>query len=306
MKISNIDKLEWKDNLKNSPYRTAFHDPDIIDLFTRSIGGSCVYLHVDYNNKQWLVPMFSGLPWTSCSDYFSTSAVGYGGPLPLHNLISEEDFKDIILIIRELEKWSEKKFEKGTLYPCKLLEHLSIDKLNSIDTSIVELSGTIDNIFDNTITGNSRTAIRKALNSDVIIKEVNSEIELQCAYNLIKDTQLNVGSNYTTSYKLLYDIYSSKNLPIKIIAAISACQIIGCVVFLENDSQSFHWLHGWNRDFAKLCANQLMIWNMIERSHKMGNKLINLGSSHKIEHRIAKERWGSKLYSVPVINRDDL
>ncbi|MEZ2247278.1 GNAT family N-acetyltransferase [Microcoleus sp.] len=292
MNISDINKETWNEKLKSSPYQTPFHDAFLIDVFINELGGNYSLYCVENENKYWLVPVFYGEPWYRDVSVFATSAVGYGGPLPLHGITNiNHEFIAIKKVIRFLEGYLQKSFNKGVLYPFIDWENM-IDK--SGETFIIDMGTDIDDTFSHILTGNARTAIRKAEKSGLIVKQPENKKELEEAYGLIINTQKLVSSSYMTPYSLLERFFKEKELPIKIYLALYKDIIVSVVVLLENEKHSFHWLHGWNRDYAKFCGNQFLIWFMIRSCIEKGCLKLNLGACHTEEQKKAKMRWGAK------------
>lgn len=306
MPLEKVNRSFWEKRIVDSIYCTAFHEINVITLFTKAIGGEFELFYAKEQNKEWLISIFYGSPWTENSNEFATSCVGYGGPLPLHkveDVVSEiSDLKDIIL---QIENLTGKKFHHGQLYPANHWSNLNLtNTLN--ETLLVDLKESLDETFKSVLTVNARNAVRKARKKEIKVREPINNEELVIAHDLIVKTQIRVGASYTTPFSLIEAIYKSKDFPAKIFIAVFKDKIIGSVLLLENKVQSFHWLHGWDRSYADLCGNQLLIWTMIISCVSNGCLKLNLGMNHTIAQKKAKMQWGAIPINILTISKTDL
>lgn len=308
METTIISKAEWSERTKKSPYTTAFHDICLIDLFLRNLGGEYILFFSTESNKEWLTCAFTGNPWNISQSTFTTSSVGYGGPLPLHEIQNwEEEIQNIKSVIHEIGAFINKTFIRGQLYPSAHWVNALEDNIYDFGkTLIIKLNDDLDYTFNFTISGNARTAIRKAQNSAVSIKEVSNLHELSQAHELITSTQKTQGAHYITPFTLLKDILFDNTIPAKIFIAVFDDIIIGSVVLLENHLQSFHWLHGWDRKFAKVCGNQLLMWAMLQNCIKRSSFSLNLGSSYTSGQIEAKKKWGAEFNNIIFLSKENI
>lgn len=163
-------------------------------------------------------------------------------------------------------------------------------------TRISSLRKSVDSTFSQTLTGNARTAVRKAISSGVRIRPI-SPAEIEQGHLLLCKTQERVGASYTTNPVFFEELCKSPSTRAHV--AEFEEQIIGVGLLLLGFGQGFHFLHGWNREYASLSANQLLIWRMIEDTVACGASLFNMGESHSPDLDKAKSRWGSE--PVPIL-----
>ena len=74
--------------------------------------------------------------------------------------------------------------------------------------------------------------------------------------------------------------------------------MVGIGTFLAHESSAFHIFNGWDRKYAGLCPNQLLLWEAIKLLKARNVTHLNLGESHYTSLSVAKERWGA--CSVPL------
>jgi len=300
MDIQYLDSETWNNYLEGSIYQTAFHNAFLIEAFVQELGGKATLCLVTEGSKAWLTPVFQGCPWNQGEEYFSTSSVGYGGPLALHRIVDTyRERLEIQKCLQALEIHLKRNFYRGTLYPFpgwvgQINDHISETLV------IVQMNLNAAFTFGQIITGNARTAIRRAKKSGVTTKLVETEKELDSAFQLILNTQRSVSANYATPYSLIQRLHVDKTLNAELRIAVVENDIVGAVMLLKHKIHSFHWLHGWDKSYGKFCGNQLLIWSMMQTCMNQGCPTLNLGASHTPEQKRAKERWGA--VSMPILN----
>lgn len=291
---------EWDENLKRSPYQTPFHRTKLMLCFTNVLGGDVSLFACTIEDKSWLVPVFTGAPWQANDKMFTTSAVGYGGPLPLQSIRPDsEERKNIGSVLQAIEDQIDKSFSRGTLFPIPGWECMPENTLT--ETMLIGLRPNVMETFDYVLSGNARTAVRKAENLGLQTQETKEEEKIVAAHNLISETQKYVGASYVTPLPLLKKILSTAHAKLHIVSINS--KIICAGVLLEGKGHAFHWLHGWNREFADTCGNQLLIWSMIKACIYKGDLLFNMGACHSKSQRMAKEKWGAIAVPVPHLDK---
>lgn len=300
MNLRCIDTEEWEEHLKKSPYQTPFHCTKLMRCFTSVLGGDFSLFVCSIEDKSWLIPVFTGTPWHADGKMFTSSAVGYGGPLPLQSIKNSlEERQNINSVLQAIENKIEKSFSRGTLFPILGWKFRTEDSPS--ETMLVGLRPDIMETFDYVLSGNARTAVRKAEKLGLHTTEANGEDEILEAHHLISETQKYVGASYVTPLPLLRKILSSARSKLHIVSI--GTKIICAGVLLEGKGHAFHWLHGWNREYADTCGNQLLIWSMIKACIYKGDLVFNMGACHSKSQRKAKEKWGAIAVPVPTLDR---
>jgi hypothetical protein len=299
--IEVIDNTSWDKYLskanQSSPFQTYAWSKGI----ERILGGKFMPVYAVIGQRSWLIPCYLGSPWAT-NDELRIGSIGYGGPLPIHEI---EDISGEYIAIQDVLNGLSLKFNcsqvMATLYPRPGWGELNDRGLSLSETVIVPLSSTIETIFTLTLTGNTRTAIRKATKEGVVIREVNTENIEECerAYKILRDTQVSVGSNYTTNRDLFFALARGETLGLtKVFISVVHDTITGVAVLVWNEHEAFHLFHGWDKAFAYSCANQALIWHMMKYAHELNVPVFNMGESHSDSLLAAKLRWGGR--TVPV------
>ncbi|MBA4310659.1 MAG: hypothetical protein C0425_10040 [Chlorobiaceae bacterium] len=296
MKVRLLNPLEWDKQLLMFPYRSAYQSFYWYDTVTRSLGGTFLPVCVDANKVTYAVPCFQGEPWSK--DGFHIGCVGYGGPVPMSFYLSgEQEMQDIKSIILSIES----KFNLR----CSGLTHYPKESIESIDqcqvTHILSLDNDVQKLFDTVFSGNVRTSIRKAKKSGVIVQKLEDEVSIHTAWNLVKYTQKAVGSSYVTPFqffKKLSEGIRHNEYGSGLYGAFFEGQLIAASSVVWSPWEMAYYLNGWNREYAELCPNYLLIFHLIQEAINKKCHYFNFGESAYESLHIAKKRWGGSEYHV--------
>jgi hypothetical protein len=302
MEFECLQSHDWDRYLIKSPYRTFFQKSFWIDSVCQFLGGKSQLLKHSLGEKSWLIPVYQGSPWSSG---FRVGSVGYGGPLPLHHIVNPMSERDYMFqIIEKLEK-----FNQCVCTGCCAFPHHLWYEMNSFsgqyftETEMIQLQNSHEAVFNDVITGNVRTAIRRANKNNVQVHLLKEE-HLAEAGHLLRETQTTVGASYTTSQKLLEHLFKYKKEGVEFWGAFNEHnELIAMAVLLIDGQTAIHLFHGWKRKSlshsdAGQGINQALIWEMIKSSINQKCVYFNLGESHSNPLKEAKQRWGSLTYPI--------
>lgn len=304
VKIEPATENTWDKLLKKSIYATPFHDYQWGVLTTELLGGEYVPLVATKDDYQWLIPGYRLKPWAKSQGHFRIGSIGYGGPLPVHKMISSDsEIRNVNGILNQIASQLKLSKINALLYPAHEWSALTNTNLQFGSTCKVALSSNSKELFDDTLSGNVRTAIRKSVKEGVVVRSVNvnNDSEMTQAHDLLCSTQNRVAASYTTSYKIFEALASKKmtNTSSQTFIAVHNGVLVGTSTLLYDDAQAFHLFHGWDRSFTKLCANQALIWHMMCFAIELGIKTFNMGESHTDALLEAKMRWGGHIELIP-------
>lgn len=303
-----IDKKDWESLSADSPYSTPLHEFEWNNVTADCLGGEFYPYVVRKDNRKWLVPIFKGLNGMR-DDEALASGIGYGGPLPTEHieLDGTSELESSVIILNEMRSALGLSALRASLYPA---EFWPLNDTNAAvefgSTCKVRVSHDLDDMFNNTLTGNARTAVRKSEKAGVKVRELGpEEIEdSEEALRLLNDTQLRVGSNYQTDNALFKAIneFNGLQLEAKTFVAEIDTLMVAMAYCIYNRKELFHMFNGWNRSFAKSCANQALQWHMLNHAAELQIPSYNMGESHTDDIRKAKLQWGGHIVRVPKIS----
>jgi hypothetical protein len=305
--IDSIESNEWGGLVGQSDCATAFHEYEWGQMTADQFNGRLETYTAVEGNRQWLIPVFTDLPWQKAGEA-QTSIIGYGGPLPVGaEHVGEDELAASEALLEKVGTDLGLTSLKATLYPANFWPAESDDpRISFGHTCKVGLVADTEKMFDEVISGNSRTAIRKSEKSGVIVDELagaNDE-RSEAALALLQSTQRAVGSSYQTELKL-FDAINALDVPnlgsATYIAEVdtAAASMAVCVF---NRREMFHLFLGWDRQYASTSANQALHWQMIKKAVSLKLSTYNMGESHTPEIAKAKLRWGGQIEAVPKIS----
>lgn len=291
MRISLISDQEWDQALQSSAYAEFFQTSFWKNQVASCIGGQGhLYLCEDDDHK-WLVPCYTGAPW---SKGFRIGSVGYGGPIPLQRrqdpLVENQKIHEMIA---GLESVFKSRCTGVTTYPCK--EWGGLDGLSI--TQVIPLKDSQELVFTGVVTGNVRTTIRRAEQTELTVAKIVDAEELKVAHRLLCETQIRVNALYTTPWAFFSGLTASNHVTVWGIR--HEGEMIAMSLMLSYAKKAFHLFHGWKRDQIPPGTNQLLMWEMVKHAIAEECHSFNMGESHADSLRIAKQRWGAE--EVPIL-----
>lgn len=294
IRITNLSEQEYRDAVDLSPYATPFHEYAFASLMGQYFNRRYTNVLARQNEREWVANVF-----TSSNDEAVTNIIGYGGPLPIeHPSDGRSELDGVTQVLGVIKKEVGARSVRALMYPSTFWPGEW-----SSETCKISLTGGESHVFNNTLTGNARTAVRKSQKSGVEVRPVNlaDDHEVTRSVEILNITQQQVGSTYRTDESLFRSLSQLNDQQVRgqTIVATKDAAIIGVATYLYNSRELFHLFHGWDREFAYTCSNQALIWNMVQAAINMDIPAINMGQSHTESLLRAKLRWGGHLEKTP-------
>ncbi len=307
MKLFYINGAQWQKLLDSKLYTAPFHTYDWYNMLSHFFKADLTLLLAEEESCSWIIPIFQDLPWLKQGE-ISTSAIGYGGPLPLHKITSfQKEYERIINLLEFILKHFNTNKIHASLFPSANWLDIKLNPRDRIDNTVkITLSGSAEKTFNHIITGNVRTAIRKSQRTGVLVREVslNENEVIAMSTRLLQKTQRDVGSIYVTDKGLVETLLGTRSNIIK--SRLFVAELHGKVeamsIAISNQHELFHLYHGWNRSSSYSSANQALIWEMINCAELEHLRFFNMGSSHSKSLLEAKLRYGGNIEPVLYLN----
>lgn len=289
MKFRILHENEWDEILLTTSYPSVYSCSEWFKAVKQSFGGEYHLVLWQLNREaSYLIPFFSGKPWSSST---RIGSIGYGGPLPIENFIPVR--------LEDIQILAQKIFGDPctaiTTFPSHRESILLSEKNTTIShTNILKLFNYND-MYTSAFSGNVRNSIRKAQKHGVEVRKL-SQNYFDGALHLIHKTQESVDASYKTPENFFTALITSE-----IGGALGAFyqnKLISVTVFVKNDFEIAYYLNGWDREYSSLNANPLLINEMILIGLDSNCKVFNFGESAYDSLRIAKNRWGGQEYSI--------
>ncbi|MCH9608824.1 MAG: hypothetical protein S4CHLAM45_07360 [Chlamydiales bacterium] len=292
MLLSKLSEYEWNASLVHSPFASFFHEMKWIKAVCKYIGGKAECFQME---DDLLVPVYHGEPW---SPTFRIGSIGYGGPLPLQPMESSKKLRERIYNVQtQLETAFQMPCSAITTFPWQGWSNLVLEENETLSTThILPLQPNQEAVFKTTLSGNVRTAVRRAEECSVRLLQPHEEEE---AYELLTATQGRVGASYVTQKPFFKGLLSIGAPNVEIWGGFSPNgTLLAMSVLLCNQREGIHLFHGWNNEINKVGLNQALIWAMICSAIDKGCSSFNLGESHSETLRQAKARWGALEFPI--------
>lgn len=300
MLLEKLSDENWDTLVSVSPYASFFHNSFWINSVCRLIGGISMKILASDNQRKWVIPIYFGLPWSST---FRIGSIGYGGPLPLYNAIEPTEERAKIEKIRShLQKEFQLECSGITTFPWHCWNAISTKAKEELaETQIISLPTDEDYAFTKILSGNVRTAIRRA---EGYLISLLDETMGEEAYTLLQSTQLRVGSSYLTQKSFFLHLLKHRNEGVQVWGAFDRHNnLVAMSLLLLGQREAFHLFHGWDLNSKLPGLNQALIWEMIKSSIQKKCTSFNMGESHSPNLKNAKKRWGAK--SCPILKIRD-
>jgi hypothetical protein len=294
MTLEIIDDCIWDELLMRSPYKSIFQTSFWKNSVCRFLGGEARMAYYKKANLQWLLPLYFGKPWSAGCHIGS---MGYGGPLPLFEMESVKGLETAFLeMVQYIEQTFACKCTGARTFPWQGWRSYPANQGTLTETEMIPLALTKEQTFEEVLTGNVRTAVRRSVQEGVNVKHLPQEY-LRVAIELLHDTQARVGASYKTPIKFLEHLWNHPNVEFwSVFSKGGALTAMSVLLLYENTA--FHLFHGWQKEEMPAGANQALIWEMVQSAIKRGCRFFNMGESHSASLKQAKQRWGTISYPI--------
>ncbi len=253
------------------------------------------------DGKDFIAPIFYDK-----DNKFSFSAIGYGGAVELSDTrCLDREGVAAVQLANHLEKAGKGHFYRSVGLPLPICTDNGENAFPKAETAVIPLAANVEETFSRILTGNVRTAIRKAQASGVTCRELGAQ-DIKPLHKLIVSTQTNVGSAYLTRLEFITSLFNLEQPDVKFFGAFVGDNLASGVILLADGEHAFHYLHGWNRDQSGLCVNQAVLWYAVAHAIRTGRHWFNMGASHTKPLLHAKLRWGARIERYLSMDSSDM
>jgi lipid II:glycine glycyltransferase (peptidoglycan interpeptide bridge formation enzyme) len=285
--IEHID--DWQNALDSVAMRDVYFVPLYLQMVSKNGDGipKLAWLRCSHGNViyPFLVrPISINGKDTGCYDI--TSPYGYGGPIlrgtNRHNgesLAAEfiQQFHDYCTeknIVTEFIRFHPLLRNANVFSGLVPVEHIR-------NTVYVDLQGSLEGIWNDTVSGKTRNAIRKAKKSGVSVRYSRAD-GISRFVNLYHGTMKRLEAD--TYYYFTEPYFDHLGQLIDesgtLIEAVHKSEVIASIVVLVGDVFSHYHLSASDTEFRKLQANSLLLWEAIKWSKEQGLSLMHLGGGY--------------------------
>ena len=194
-------------------------------------------------------------------------------------------------------KSKSKYLEIKTCYAAKTMQFDTFIQDSSYVNHFIRLDCSLDHLLQRFHRTSIRQPVKRAIRSDLVIKEGKTIVDLKIFYELyLKNRKrlclppqpfifiANIWKEFGVSEKVKIFLCYKKQTPIS-----------GLMIFRFKNRVSAE-MSGIDSDFKKWNSNHLLFWHAIEFAHKNGYSLFDFGRTHKKNIGLMqfKQRWGTE------------
>ena len=283
------DKTQWSDFVYNHEHGNIFQTPEMAEIYKRTKNYEPISLAAVDDNTNEILALLQAVViremWGILGSFSSRSVI-QGGPLLIEG---EKGIKALKVLMVHYDKLAQKKalytqirtmwdtadyldLLKGVGYNYE--DHLNI---------LIDLRKSKDDLWSS-LTKSRRRGVRYSQKKNLTIEVMEDKQEIPVFYDFLRETYRNVRIPLAdiTLFKAVYDILVPKNMAQFFLVKYGKEYIGGRIVLLFNKTV-YAWYRGSKPEFLKFYPNDLIGWDIIERCHKKGYHLLDLGGAGKPE-----------------------
>ncbi len=299
-----IDRQKWEEFVLNHPNGNIFQTPDMHEVYRRTKNYEPIALAVlDESNEivaltQAVVIKEIGGPL----GIFTARAVMQGGPLYLEGNNKKEAVRMLMEhynnVARKKVLYTQIRNMWGTRDISKIVQDAGYGYEDHLDF-LVYLKKSTDELWSG-LSKSRRRGVKNAKKEGLIVKELKERHLLNNFYNLLSLTHkdANMPLAHISLFESVFDVLMPKGKARFFSVRYSDKEIASRVVLLYKQS-IFSWYRGFDRKYAGLYPNDLLVWDTIIWGHESNYTTLSMGGAGKptVKYGVRdfKKQFGGKL-----------
>ena len=301
-------KEEWNEFVFKHPYGNIFQSPHLAQVFEKAKGIEPIALALvdEKSGKIYASLLAFVMKYTNIFGSFTSRARIRGGPLFLDN---EEGFLATKILLKYYEHVVRKKALYTDIWNLKDIRNLTASipirdggyVYEAHLNFLIDLTKSKEELWAN-LSKKRRNNIRRALKNGVTVKVVESEDQIYKFYDMLHETYRNAKLPLAdiSLFRSIFKSLTPKNMA-KLLLAKYENNYIGGILILTYDGVIYDWYAGADREYLKVCPNDLLTWHAIEWGSKNGYHTFDFGGAgnpNNNEHegiREFKKQFGGQL-----------
>ena len=288
------DEGEYRNFIESSPEANIYHTLEWRDIIAQSYGFTPKYLLAKENDKVLgVLPLFEVKTFLRGKRLISIPFSHY-----VKFLAKNDSAKNTLL------SWVEEQIKQNTYKYAELRFGYEIDFNPSFQNAVLnyntmlDLNKPRDEIWKN-FQSSVKRAIRKAVKSEVVIKQTDKLSDYDIFYELEAETRKKQGMPIYpfTFFRLLSEKLAASQKCRLYLAYHNEVPISG-VIILEYNKYA---IYGYgasknNPEYQRYRPTNLLFWEAIQQAHERGNRLFDFGTSPLSNEGLLKfkKRWGTQ------------
>ncbi|MCB9447770.1 MAG: peptidoglycan bridge formation glycyltransferase FemA/FemB family protein [Flavobacteriales bacterium] len=303
MKITDTpDRKKWADFVLGHPSGNIFQTPELYDVFRATSDNHAeVIALVDDNGDIAGLMVYTILMEPGVKKFFSTRSIVTGGPL-----VKNDD----LAIARQLFTAYCKKIKKAGAIYTEVRNLFDISALNQafLDAGFSYVEHlTIHNDLQlseddmrKTLHRGRYSNIKRAINKNLVVRQITSKEEIMRGYEMIVDTyeRVNLPAPHPDLFLNTADFLKEKA---HLVGCFMDDKMIGCRVYLIYKDSMYDWYAAIDREYSKYQPSDITPWKMMLWGKEQGIKIYDFAGAGKPDKEYAvrtyKLKFGGKLLS---------
>lgn len=281
-----INREQWSHFVINHPEGNIFQTPEMYNVYKRTKNYEPIAIAVLDESGQILALTLAFImkEFESPLGIFTARAIMQGGPLWVNNDEGKEAVRILMLNYDKIMK-------RKAIYT-QIRNIWEISKINDLFNEIdykyedhlnylIDLKMTEEDLWAS-LSKSRKRGIRHAIKNNITVEEMNEKKMIPILYEIFEEThkRIRVPPVDISIFYAVYDILYHKNMAKFFLVKHNNEYIGGRIVLLYKKSV-YAWYRGSKPEFMNLYPNDLIGWDTIERFHKYGYHILDLGGAGK-------------------------
>jgi lipid II:glycine glycyltransferase (peptidoglycan interpeptide bridge formation enzyme) len=280
--VQEIDKIKWREFVKNHPDGNFFQTPEMYDIYISNVYYKPLIICIcnDEDSITGILLVVIQQDFKNILGIFTKRAIIYGGPI-FNNIIALESllhkYDEIIkkeAIYSQFRNLTSQENSKAIFISLgfNYIDHLNI---------LIDLQKPEDKLWAE-IHSKRRNEIRKA-NKESITVELRYDIEsLKMSYSILKKVyrRARIPIDNFSFLKAIFDV-TDNNSGLRNFVAIFNQKIIGCMLTLVFNKTIYDFYAGSLEDFYEKHPNDIIPWEVFKWGKNNGYTLFDFGGAGK-------------------------
>jgi serine/alanine adding enzyme len=302
--VHRLDRALWTSFVDQLEGGNIFHTPEMFEVFSRTEGyRPTLWAAVDGGAR----PLALFLPveislFGGPLRYFTTRAVAFGSVLAA----PDERGRDALSML--LQTYG-REVNRRVLFT-ELRNLADMEKLRPVLAEsgfefqdhlnfLIDLARPLEEIWGD-IRPNARRNIRKAMRSEVVVRQAESLRDIDTAYGILREAygRIRVPLPPRSLFRATYELLAPGGMVRVLLAEVEGV-MIGALILLLHKGVAVYWYTGSLRDYSAFRPADLLVWRSLELGQQSGYRTFDFGGGGSPEEhygvRDFKAKFGGDL-----------
>lgn len=289
MLTNSVKKEIWNEFVYNHPKGNIFQTPEMYGVYERTKNYEPIFLAVidESENIKAMLLAYVIREFKGFLGQFSTRSIIQGGPLYVED---ENGITAVKILMEGYDKIARKKALYTEIRNMWDISFIS-NGLNDMDYVYVDLLNFLVNLNRSekelwtNLSKKRRNNIRRTHKNSITVEVIENKDLIYKFYDLIHETYKNakLPLGDISLFNSVFELLVPKNMA-KFFLAKYENNYIGGILILAYNGLIYDWYAGADREYLKLCPNDLLAWHAIEWGSKNGFCIFDFGGTCRIDN----------------------